>query len=99
MFFALLTERDKYMLPCVNKRLFGFDCPGCGMQRAMSLLVEGNFAEAFHMYPAIYNLILLAGYFVLRAFVKIRYDNWILRVLIFSAIALIIGNYILKLIN
>ncbi|SHI79224.1 Protein of unknown function [Mesonia phycicola] len=50
---------EKYMLPCLNKKLFGFECPGCGGQRALVMLLKGDFTEAFFMYPAIYPLAIL----------------------------------------
>lgn len=99
MFFAIISDLEKYMLPCVNKRMFGFECPGCGLQRAVSLVMQGDFLEAFYMYPAIYNLFALGIFFGLRIFVKWKYDNFILKVLMFSTIGLIIGSFIWKLIN
>lgn len=48
----------EYMLPCMHKKIFGIDCFGCGTQRAFFLLIEGNFIEAFKMFPGIYTLIL-----------------------------------------
>ena len=50
---------EEYMIPCMNKQMFGFECPGCGIQRAFSLLFRGEFTHAFHMFPAIYTSILL----------------------------------------
>ncbi len=44
------------MLPCMNKQLFGVECPGCGTQRAIAFLLEGEFWEAFKIFPAIYTL-------------------------------------------
>ena len=32
---------------------------GCGIQRAIKLILEGKFVEAFYMYPAIYPIIFL----------------------------------------
>lgn len=46
----------EHMLPCMNKQLFGVECPGCGTQRAIAFLLEGEFWEAFKMFPAIYTL-------------------------------------------
>ncbi|MQP23653.1 DUF2752 domain-containing protein [Flavobacterium sp. LMO8] len=50
---------EEHMLPCMNKQLFGVECPGCGTQRAIAFLLEGEFWEAFKMFPAIYTLALL----------------------------------------
>ncbi|WP_375240011.1 DUF2752 domain-containing protein, partial [Aurantibacter sp.] len=46
------------MLPCLNKKIFGFECMGCGMQRSTLLIFKGEFINAFKMYPAIYTLLL-----------------------------------------
>ena len=47
------------MLPCMNKSLFGVDCIGCGAQRSILLLINGEFIKAFYQFPAIYTTILL----------------------------------------
>jgi len=56
------------MLPCPFKMLFGFDCLGCGFQRAFFLLFQGGFLAAFKMYPALYSwllfLVILAFHFL-----------------------------------
>ncbi|MBN8567071.1 MAG: DUF2752 domain-containing protein [Flavobacteriales bacterium] len=49
---------EEYMLPCLSKKLFGIDCFGCGIQRAVVLLFHGEFEAAFYMYPAIYSMFL-----------------------------------------
>lgn len=46
------------MIPCMNKKIFGIDCPGCGTQRALALIFKGEFTDAFFMFPAIYTTIL-----------------------------------------
>ncbi len=55
---------EEHMLPCMNKQLFGVECPGCGTQRAIAFLLEGEFWEAFKMFPAIYTLVV---FFILLA--------------------------------
>ncbi|WP_349306045.1 DUF2752 domain-containing protein [Flavobacterium tyrosinilyticum] len=50
---------EKYMIPCLFKTFFGYDCLGCGFQRSLFLLFQGNFFGAFKMYPAIYTCLLL----------------------------------------
>lgn len=47
---------EEHMLPCMNKQLFGVECPGCGTQRAIAFLMEGEFYDAFKIFPAIYTL-------------------------------------------
>ena len=42
---------EDYMVPCINKKIFGVECLGCGMQRATALLFSGQFEAAFKIYP------------------------------------------------
>jgi len=49
---------NRFLLPCMNKRLFGIDCLGCGLQRSLIDLVEGNFKMAFIQFPAVYSSLL-----------------------------------------
>ena len=39
---------------CIFKTLTGYDCPGCGTQRAIHQLLHGNIAAAWHYNPAIF---------------------------------------------
>ena len=55
--FQMMLSFEDYMIPCLNKKIFGFECLGCGFQRALSLLFQGELIAAFKMYPAIYTLI------------------------------------------
>lgn len=87
---------EDYMLPCLNKKLFGFDCMGCGMQRSVSLILHGDFVDAFYMYPAIYTLILLFGFILINYFKNYKFANKIIITLAILNAVIIIGNFILK---
>lgn len=90
---------EDYMLPCFTKKLFGFDCPGCGLQRAVTFLFHGDFVAAFEMYPAIYTILPLGAFLLADAFFKIKYANKIIITLMTSSVALILINFILKFIK
>ena len=84
------------MLPCMNKQLFGVECPGCGTQRAISFLLEGEFFEAFKIFPAIYTLGIFFAFLFLHFFDKKRnYIRLVIGVAILNGIV-IITSYILK---
>lgn len=87
---------EDYMLPCFTKKLFGFDCPGCGLQRSVTFLIQGDFVAAFELYPAIYTIVPLFAFLLADAFFKIKYANKIIITLMTSSVALILINYILK---
>ena len=84
------------MFPCMTKTLFGFECFGCGLQRAVLLLFRGEFVDAFRMYPAIYSLILLFALLFARNLIRIPHYSKILYILVLTNLALIVGNYFLK---
>jgi len=84
------------MLPCLNKKLFGVECPGCGIQRSIAHLLHGNFIEAFHMYPAIYSLILLSAFLVINLFIEFKFQNIIKFSLIIINVLIILVSYFIK---
>jgi len=94
MILALHVE--DYMLPCFTKKIFGFDCPGCGLQRAVAFLFQGDFAAAWEMYPAIFTIIPLFGVLAADQLFQIKYVNQIIITLMISSVGLIFINYILK---
>lgn len=90
---------EEYMLPCLNKKIFGFDCLGCGLQRAAALLIRGEFVEAFYMYPAIYTLIPLFLVIGLNFFFKFKHASKIINTLAILTVAIIIVSFTIKIIN
>jgi len=87
------------MLPCLNRGLFGVECMGCGLQRALALIFQGEFTAAFNMYPAVYSLIALFLYVGLNILFKFKNSNKIIGVLAILTVSTIIISYIIKLIN
>ena len=87
---------EEFLLPCMNKQLFGLECYGCGGQRSLLLLLEGNFTEAFHMFPAIYPLLILLGFVLFNIFFKFKYDFPIKIGLILLTATVIFISYIIK---
>jgi hypothetical protein len=72
---TLLLMDDSWMLPCMSKQLLGLDCPGCGIQRSISLLLQGNVVDSFMMYPGLYPGIFLFGFLVFDWFKTVRYGE------------------------
>lgn len=94
----LKTSLKEYMLPCLNKELLGVDCPGCGLQRSVALLFEGNLWAAFKMYPATFTLIPLFLVLISAKVLNFKYDNRLIIGLSIATVALILINYTTKLI-
>jgi hypothetical protein len=90
---------EDYMLPCLNKQLLGVDCPGCGMQRSVDLLLHGQFLAAFQMYPAIYTILPLFALIIGNKIFNLKVDNRLITGLGIASVALILINYIFKFIH
>ena len=88
---------EDYMLPCLTKKFLGYECMGCGIQRSVSLLLKGQFLDAFFMYPAIYPLIVLLVILAYNHFFSLKNANYIIRGLIILTISTIFISYFIKL--
>ncbi len=68
----------KWMPKCPSMLLFGVECPGCGTQRAIHSILNGEFRAAFFYNPLMvlsvpYILLLLLSEIT---FMKIRYPRF-----------------------
>ena len=95
----MMSSPEDYMIPCLSKKILGFECLGCGIQRASVLMIQGEFKAAFLMYPAIYSLFLLALFLIFNLFLKFKNDEKIKIALVIMSISTIIISYVFKLIN
>lgn len=99
LLFSIFANPEDYMLPCLSKQLLNLECFGCGLQRSVVLLFQGQFIAAFKMYPAIYTLILLASFLILNPYFKFKNSEKIKITLVVLNITIIVINYIIKIIN
>jgi hypothetical protein len=84
------------MLPCLNKKLFGLDCLGCGFQRSLLHVIKGDFVAAFNVYPAIYTLIIMAIFLILNLKFKFKSSKKIIIIFVIINILIIITSYFIK---
>ena len=87
---------ENYMLPCLSKTLFGFECMGCGFQRSLLLIWKGQFIEAFYMYAAIYPLLVLSAYIIITHFYKYKNYKKGINLMSILSITTIILSYTIK---
>ena len=67
IFYYYAEPSAAFMPHCTFKALTGYDCPGCGFQRALHAALHGEFAMAWHsklhrilFHPAVLTAILVA---------------------------------------
>ncbi len=95
VFFLCIKD---FMMPCLSKTVLGVICPGCGFQRSIILLLEGDFLGAFKMYPAIFTLIPFALLLVANSVFRLKNIASFISVLGITSVALILINFFIKLI-
>lgn len=84
---------------CIHRFILGFDCPGCGMTRALHALLHLRFSTAFNFNFGVY---LLIPVFAIEIFQWLRYSEKLISVrkifyyLLYLSLA---TNYIYKFIN
>ncbi|MGJ1384952.1 DUF2752 domain-containing protein [Sphingobacterium spiritivorum] len=64
---------------CPVKSLTGFDCPGCGSQRAIHAILHGNFKAAFAFNPFFFFAVpylFLNLYFITRPSLTAQQFKW-----------------------
>ncbi|MGC1473305.1 MAG: DUF2752 domain-containing protein [Psychroserpens sp.] len=91
-----MMSPEDYMLHCLNKKLFGLDCMGCGMQRSIAFILNGDLLSAFYMFPAIYSLMALVIVIFINYFVNFKHAFKIIVILAIMNAMLILGNFIFK---
>jgi len=92
----IIFAMEHYMLPCLFKKYFGIDCIGCGFQRALNLILHGEFTQAFQMFPAIYTSLL---FFLFGAIYFIFPTSNNSKIVVFFAISnaiIMIASYVYK---
>ncbi|MBE8723926.1 DUF2752 domain-containing protein [Flavobacterium hungaricum] len=87
---------ENYMIPCLFKTYFGFECLGCGFQRSLFLLFQGRFSEAFKMYPAIFTTLLFFVFLIFYFQNKTKIPQKLVWQLAFINFIFIIIGYGLK---
>nr|WP_294791533.1 DUF2752 domain-containing protein [uncultured Mucilaginibacter sp.] len=87
-----------HLLPCPFKYITGLDCPGCGFQRSLLALVQGNLSESFRLYPPTIPLLLFFLYGIADRFFKLDNEKGLVKKSLFIVVGwVILINYGIKL--
>ena len=87
---------EKRQLPCFYKSVFGVECPGCGMQRAIIALLRGEFVESFKLYPALIPTMIMLVFLVIHLFYHLKNGAKILVSFFVLNVVIIIVSYLYK---
>ncbi|MES2425777.1 MAG: DUF2752 domain-containing protein [Bacteroidota bacterium] len=81
---------QNHLIPCPFKYLTGIDCPGCGFQRAIIALFQGQWQNSYLLYPPTIPLLLFFMYGIADAFFKLDNDKGTLKKSLFIPVAAIV---------
>ncbi len=73
LFYYYVNPSSGLMPRCVFHTLTGYDCPGCGLQRALHALLHGHIADAWHYNAYIFFAIPVAAFYI---FVESFRNEW-----------------------
>jgi hypothetical protein len=95
-FADALSFLERNMFKCPIKSTLGIDCPGCGMQRSILLLMHGDIYGSIKQYPATITILLMFILLIVHVKFKLTHGAVILKyIFIFNSIIVTL-NYILK---
>lgn len=58
IFYASFDPSSTRWMPrCMLRTVTGFDCPGCGMQRALHAILHGDLGAAWHYNPFLFFIL------------------------------------------
>ena len=89
---------EEHQLPCLVKDVFGVECPGCGFQTAVLLLLKGEWWESMKTYPGLIPLVVFVGLAIVHFARVKKIAPGVIKFAGFVCLLIILISYLLKLI-
>jgi hypothetical protein len=87
-----------HMGTCTFHEQTGVACPGCGFQRALVALLEGDLLQSFMLFPALLPLAAMFIFLGIHLSLNFRHGALILKIMYITNASIIILNFLIKLI-
>lgn len=94
----MLEWLEAHQISCLFKETFGTDCPGCGLQRALLLLVKGELWASVCIWPGVIPLLIFLLLILVRICGVKKISDGMLKKVGFVCLIIILISYLLKLI-
>ncbi len=96
MISAIAQWLSAHSLPCVYKQLFGISCLACGGQRAIILLLQGEFWQSVKMYPPLFPLLITLLWIIIVKIIRKPLKTKEFTALLIIDAVILLGNCICK---
>lgn len=93
---GILHWLGHHLLTCPFKKATGLDCPGCGFQRSVLALLNGDFVHSLKLYPATIPIFVLLAFTILHLKFDFKHGAFLIKLLYISTATIVIFNYIYK---
>lgn len=85
-----------HMISCPMKAATGIDCPGCGLQRAILKLLDGDLEGSIQMHPAALPMLFMIIFLMIHLKVDFKHGSRILTIVFIFSTAITVLNYVRK---
>lgn len=87
------------MLPCAYKSLLGIDCPLCGGQRSFLLLIKGDIAGSFQLFPPLVPVLLCGLLFAIHLLSKKTITARQMKTFAAITLVIVLATYLFRLVT
>jgi hypothetical protein len=92
----LIAWLKSHLLTCPSKHFFHLDCPGCGLQRSIVALLEGDLEKSLQLYPATIPILSCFLFTALHLKFDFKRGAFLIKVLFILSVSIILIFYIYK---
>lgn len=95
--FVFINWLQNHLIPCPFKYLTGIDCPGCGFQRSVIALVQGDLSKSLALYPPSIPLLLFFAYGIADSYFKLDTKKFAVKKTLFMIVgSIVLISYCIK---
>ena len=87
-----------FLLPCLFKKITHLDCPGCGFQRSVMALFNGELLTSWQFYPPTIFILITSVFYFFDATGLLQMNSFLKKWLLPFNLFLIGLNYLVKII-
>ncbi|MDR0712157.1 MAG: DUF2752 domain-containing protein [Prevotellaceae bacterium] len=95
---SFLEWWKEHLLTCPSKYFVHIDCPGCGLQRSIIALLEGDLQKSLALYPATIPILFCLIFTMLHLKFNFRYGAPVIKWSFALTVATIVVSYLYKLV-